>query len=90
MACRPRTIYDGAFVSCGRPVIYGLDEDFYPSNPNTGGPPIRRSIKVQRVADIPDAPAEDIAALVDPFCYISHLSRCSALVSPTAIQQNSI
>jgi predicted transcriptional regulator of viral defense system len=30
--------------------------------------------RVFRVADIPDAPAEDIACLVDPFTYISHLS----------------
>lgn len=30
--------------------------------------------RVFRVADIPDAPGEDIACLVDPFAYISHLS----------------
>lgn len=27
-----------------------------------------------RVSDVPDGPAEEITALVDPFCYISHLS----------------
>jgi hypothetical protein len=30
--------------------------------------------RVFRVSDIPDAPGEDIACLVDPFAYISHLS----------------
>lgn len=27
-----------------------------------------------RVSDVPDGPAEEITALVDPFCYLSHLS----------------
>lgn len=27
-----------------------------------------------RVSDVPDGPAEEVTAIVDPFCYISHLS----------------
>ncbi len=50
------------------------DEDFYPPE-NFQGVQVRgHHFKVLRVSDVPDAPAEDIAALVDPFCYISHLS----------------
>jgi predicted transcriptional regulator of viral defense system len=30
--------------------------------------------KVFRVADVPDGTAEDVSALVDPFCVVSHLS----------------
>jgi hypothetical protein len=29
---------------------------------------------VFRVSDLPDPSAEDVAALIDPFCYVSHLS----------------
>jgi predicted transcriptional regulator of viral defense system len=52
------------------------DEDFYSST----APEEERyyqatpRFKVFRIADLPDGSAEDIAALVDPFCYISHLS----------------
>lgn len=53
------------------------DEDFYPDAndgepraPGSGG----QHYKVLRVADVPDASAEEISALVDPFCYLSHLS----------------
>lgn len=53
------------------------DEDFYPGvndgeprDPSSGG----QHYKVLRVADVPDASAEEISALVDPFCYLSHLS----------------
>ena len=45
------------------------DEDFYPPNEREGS-----HCRVFRVSDIPDGSAEDITALVDPFCYISHLS----------------
>lgn len=30
--------------------------------------------KVFRVSDVPDAPADEVSALVDPFCFVSHLS----------------
>ncbi|BCB20179.1 hypothetical protein [Bosea sp. ANAM02] len=53
------------------------DEDFYPGvndgeprDPSAGG----QHYKVLRIADVPDASAEEISALVDPFCYLSHLS----------------
>ncbi|WP_291820854.1 hypothetical protein [Bosea sp. (in: a-proteobacteria)] len=53
------------------------DEDFYPGvndgeprDPSSGG----QHYKVLRIADVPDASAEEISALVDPFCYLSHLS----------------
>ncbi len=48
------------------------DEDFYGSQNDRYGSGPR--VKVWRIADLPDGSAEDIAALVDPFCYISHLS----------------
>ncbi|NRP85226.1 hypothetical protein GFPCMMHI_01111 [Ensifer adhaerens] len=50
------------------------DPDFYPSEdwvPYNRGSNYAR---VFRVSDVPDGTAEDITALVDPFCYISHLS----------------
>ncbi|MBB5666342.1 putative transcriptional regulator of viral defense system [Rhizobium leguminosarum] len=50
------------------------DPDFYPAEdwvPYNRGSNYAR---VFRVSDVPDGPAEDITALVDPFCYISHLS----------------
>lgn len=52
------------------------DEDFYPVGPNEEVNFYRAAprFKVLRIADLPDGNAEDIAALVDPFCYISHLS----------------
>lgn len=54
------------------------DEDFYPDEME-GFQPRGQSFKVLRVADVPDSPAEDVAALVDPFCYISHLSAMQRL-----------
>lgn len=54
------------------------DEDFYPEDLE-GFQSRGRPFKVFRVADIPDAAAEDVAALVDPFCYISHLSAMQRL-----------
>jgi len=36
-----------------------------------GGPAVAT---VFRVSDVPDGTAEDISALIDPFCYISHIS----------------
>lgn len=55
------------------------DEDFYPPEEFMGIQAGGHHFKVLRVADVPDAPAEDIAALVDPFCYISHLSAMQRL-----------
>lgn len=45
--------------------FYGTQQDRYASN---------QHFKVWRISDLPDGSADDIAALVDPFCYISHLS----------------
>lgn len=58
------------------------DVDFYSKNeaqntevpdPHTNSGTHYRT-KVFRVSDVPDASAEEISALVDPFCFISHLS----------------
>jgi predicted transcriptional regulator of viral defense system len=38
------------------------------------GASISQHVRVFRVSDVPDGSAEDISALVDPFCVISHLS----------------
>jgi predicted transcriptional regulator of viral defense system len=52
------------------------DPDFYPESDDEW----RRHDRsysyafVFRVSDVPDGTAEDISALLDPFCYISHLS----------------
>ncbi len=48
------------------------DSDFYPPDEwNRAG---YNYARVFRVSDVPDGSAEDITALLDPFCYISHLS----------------
>eukprot|EP01037_Dinobryon_pediforme_P017091 gene17091-17281_t len=49
------------------------DPDFFElaESSSARGPAFAR---VFRISDLPDGSAEDITALVDPFCYISHLS----------------
>jgi len=52
------------------------DPDIYPPlgeafSSHYGGP---ASVTAFRVSDVPDGTAEDITALLDPFCYISHMS----------------
>lgn len=52
------------------------DPDFYPET-DGDWPRHDRSYSyafVFRVSDVPDGTAEDISALLDPFCYISHIS----------------
>jgi hypothetical protein len=49
------------------PDFYGQPEERW----NLSGP---RHFKVFRVSDIPDCPTEDVVCLIDPFCYLSHLS----------------
>lgn len=48
------------------------DPDFYP--PQEWGASTYNYAMVFRISDLPDAPAEEITALLDPFCYVSHLS----------------
>ncbi|MCZ4432084.1 hypothetical protein O3S81_20445 [Agrobacterium sp. SOY23] len=48
------------------------DVDFYP--PEEWRPSGYNFARVFRVSDVPDGSAETVTALVDPFCYISHLS----------------
>lgn len=48
------------------------DPDFYP--PDEWRHAGYNYARVFRVSDVPDGTAEDITALLDPFCYISHLS----------------
>lgn len=43
--------------------------------------------RVIRVLSIPDLPAEDIACLVDPTCYVSHLSAMQRWGSPIAARR---
>ncbi len=50
------------------------DEDFYGPDELSRSSLTTRHYLVLRIADVPDAPAEDICCLVDPFAYISHLS----------------
>lgn len=51
------------------------DPDFYPQDEwRSQGSHGYSHARVFRVSDVPDVPAEDVAGLVDPFCYISHLS----------------
>jgi predicted transcriptional regulator of viral defense system len=46
------------------------DADYYPD----GEWPIPAHPVVFRVSDVPDGPAEEVTAHLDPFCYLSHLS----------------
>jgi predicted transcriptional regulator of viral defense system len=46
------------------------DADYYPG----GVWPIPAHPVVFRVSDVPDGPAEEVTAHLDPFCYLSHLS----------------
>lgn len=48
------------------------DPDFYPSQ--QWGETTHTYAMVFRISDVPDGPAEEITALLDPFCYLSHLS----------------
>lgn len=50
------------------------DPDFYPSEDWGRYDRGYNYARVFRVSDVPDGAAEDITAILDPFCYISHLS----------------
>lgn len=54
------------------------DPDFHPQTDDGWLELTRRSyqtyVVVFRVSEVPEGNAEDISAIVDPFCYISHLS----------------
>lgn len=50
------------------------DPDFYPTEDWERYDRGYNYARVFRVSDLPDGPAEDITAILDPFCYISHLS----------------
>jgi predicted transcriptional regulator of viral defense system len=50
------------------------DMDFFGRITPSTTPEMMAHSPVFRVIDVPDGVAEDITALVDPFCYVSHLS----------------
>lgn len=50
------------------------DPDFYPSEEWGRYDRGYNYARVFRISDVPDGSAEDITAILDPFCYISHMS----------------
>lgn len=74
VARRPpdRTRYRNIVAALLRDRYLRPDPDFYP--PDTWSGVGYNYIRVFRVSDVPDGTAEEITALLDPFCYISHLS----------------
>ena len=50
------------------------DPDFYPSEESVRYDRGYNYARVFRISDVPDGSAEDVTAILDPFCYISHLS----------------
>ena len=50
------------------------DMDFFGRIAPTTTPEMMARSSVFRVIDVPDGTAEDITGLIDPFCYVSHLS----------------
>ena len=49
------------------------DSDFH-SGHDDDAPPQLGQTRIFRISDVPDIPADEVTARIDPFCYISHIS----------------